>query len=63
MSTCKPQNINETTEICFKKHIKSFEILNLFQEYGEFLEERKKIVEEQKKMLQEKREAKMLRTA
>ncbi|XP_075982821.1 mitochondrial ribosomal protein L11 [Anticarsia gemmatalis] len=33
------------------------------KEYGEFLEERKKIVEEQKKMLQEKREAKMLRTA
>ncbi|CAG9136313.1 unnamed protein product [Plutella xylostella] len=33
------------------------------KEYGEFLEERKKIVEEQKKQLQEKREAKMLRTA
>lgn len=38
-------------------------IFCLFQEYGEFLEERKKTVEEQKKMLQEKREAKMLRTA
>lgn len=37
-------------------------VFNL-QEYGEFLEERKKIVEEQKKLLQEKREAKMLRTA
>ncbi|KAM3962468.1 mitochondrial ribosomal protein L11 [Aphomia sociella] len=33
------------------------------KEYGEFLEERKKVIEEQKKMLQEKREAKMLRTA
>lgn len=33
------------------------------KEYGEFLQERKKIVEEQKKALQEKREAKMLRTA
>lgn len=31
-------------------------------EYGNFLEERKKIVEEQKIELQEKREAKMLRT-
>lgn len=35
----------------------------VFQEYGEFLAERKQVVEEQKKMLQEKREAKMLRTA
>ncbi|XP_026760715.2 39S ribosomal protein L11, mitochondrial [Galleria mellonella] len=33
------------------------------KEYGEFLDERRRIVEEQKKMLQEKREAKMLRTA
>ncbi|CAB3246059.1 unnamed protein product [Arctia plantaginis] len=33
------------------------------KEYGEFLQDRKKVVEEQKKMLQEKREAKMLRTA
>lgn len=35
----------------------------MFQEYGQFLEERKAIIEEQKKSLQEKREAKMLRTA
>lgn len=34
-----------------------------FQEYSDFLEERKKVIEEQKKVLQEKREAKMLRTA
>lgn len=32
------------------------------EDYGKFLEERKKIVEEQKRELQEKREAKMLRT-
>lgn len=40
-----------------------FELFFNFQEYGEFLNQRKAIVEEQKKMLQEKREAKMLRTA
>lgn len=40
-----------------------FELFFYFQEYGEFLNQRKAIVEEQKKMLQEKREAKMLRTA